>query len=333
MTTATKAFEAIGMRVYSPEGPFTSLFANQGAIPSPTFTPGTCIDGDFEAEFTAVWFAPVAAVTLNQGDFLSWDNSYIARQLTTGAGSAAFGESVGVFFLGGRVGDPAAAPNAGNVWSYTFQPGLYLIWLQRAGTQVLNIAAGGTQTKPANSTAVLGQLSQPASPLAGSMGIQNVFAAPTVFTFTGNATAGSAIITAVSTNRGLVRGQIATGTGIPANTYVQDISGTTVTLSNAATATNAGITVTATAGATFGNVTINSNVITGVPVIEGVYPNQTIAGTGIPGSTVITSISGVPGNYTINISANATATNAGVALTTSGYQEGFLRWPQVASQN
>ena len=319
--------------MYTPEGPFTSLFANQGAIPAPSFAPGTCVDGDDEAEFTAVLFCPATAVTLNQGDFLWWDNSYIAVQTTTGAGSAPFGASVGVAFFGGRVGDPAAAPNAGNNWSYTFQPGIYLLWVQRAGTQVLNIITGGTQTKPANSTAVLGQLAQPASPLSGSMGIQNVFSAPTTWTFTGNTTANSAIITNVSTSKGVARGQIITGTNIPANTYVQDISGTTVTLSNAATGTATATAFTVTNGATYGNVTNGSNQITGVPTIAGIYPNQTITGTGIPASTTISSIQGVPGAYIINLSANATATNTGVALTTTGYQEGFLRWPQVSSQN
>ena len=333
MTVATKAFEDIGMRVYTPEGPFSSLVSNQGVFPSPTFDPGTVIEGDKEAEMVALLFAPAAAVTLNQGDFLYWDQSYIANQTPTGSGSMPFGASIGVFFMGGRVGDPAAAPFAGNQWTYTFQPGLYLIWAQRCGTQIMNVLTGGTQSKPMNSSGVLGQMQQPASPLAGSMGIQNAWSAPVSQTFTANTTTGSAILTAVSSNKFLVRGQIATGTGIPANTYIQDISGTTVTLSQVATATGSTITITAANAATFGSVTNGSNQITGVPVIPGIYPNQTIAGTGIPGSTTITSIQGLPGGYIINLSANATATGTGIALTTTGYQEGFLRWPNVSSQN
>lgn len=334
MSIANKVYMGAGARVYVPEGPLTSLVAGQGVYPSFTIPPGTVFDGDDEAEYVAVMFAPVASVTLNQGDFLIWDHTYTAVQSNTGSGNVPFGASVGVFFLGGRVGDPAASPNPNNNWSYTFAAGgLYLIYAQRAGTQLLNIITGGTQTKPANTTAVLGQLAQPGTALVGSMGIANVYTAPGSITFTANTTNGSAILTAPSSNQMLARGQKVSGTGIPANSYIIDLSGTTVTLNNAATATGSTITITATFAATFGNVTNGSNQITGVPVLNGMYPNQTIAGTGIPGSTTITSIAGVPGAYIINISANATATNAAVALTSTGYQEGFLRWPQVTSQN
>lgn len=330
MTIAYREFGMAGPRMYTPEGPFTSFFGS-GATPFPNFDPGVVTEGEAEAEYVSLIFAPVAAVTLNQGDFLWWDNSYTAQQTSTGAGSAPFGASVGTFFLGGRVGDPGALQ--GNQWSYTFQPGLYSIWAQRAGTSIGNIATGGTQTKPVNSTATLGQLSQPASPLAGSMGIQNVYAAAASQVFTANTTTGSTVLTNVSSNKFLVRGQALSGTGVATGAYIADISGTTVTMSAAATANGSGISITASNYATTGNITTGSPVITNVPAIPGVYPNQAIAGTGIPGSTTILGISGIPGNYSITMSANATATTVGLALTTTGYPEVLLRWPNVNSQN
>lgn len=327
MTIAIGQYEGVGARLFNPEGPFGAA----GQTPLPNFKPGTVIAGDAEAEFVYLIFAPTAAVTLNQGDALWWDNSYTATQTGTGAGSASFGADVGTFFLGGRVGDPGAAQ--GNYWSWTFQPGVYGIWVQRAGTSLLNLASINAQTKPVNSTATAGQLNQPASPLAGSMGIANIWSAPSSGTFTANTTSGSATLTNVSTCKFLAKGQIVSGTGIATGSYITDIQGATVTLSAAATANGTGTTITASNNATTGNVTSGSTAITGVATIAGVYPNQTIAGTGIPASTTITSITGTPGNYTINLSAAATATNSGVSLTTTGYFEAYLRWPCVQSQN
>ena len=58
----------------------------------------------------------------------------------------------------------------------------------------------------------------------------------TVLAATGSTTTGSNTIT-VPTSAGLIVGQTITGAGIPAGSYITSISGTTVTLNNAATAT------------------------------------------------------------------------------------------------
>jgi hypothetical protein len=329
MTISYKQVEAVGGRIYLPEGPFGAA----GQFPIASFTPGYVVGGDAESEYTYLFLNVAAALTLNQGDVLVWDNSYVAVQSQTGAGIHPFGADVGTFFLGGRVGDPAAAPNAGNVWSYTFSTtGVYGIWVQRAGTSLMNIATVNAQSKPINTTAVLGQVNQPAAALAGSMGIGNAWSAPTSFTCTATTTTGSTVLTAVNTNKGMVIGQQLSGTGIATGAYIKDLQGATITMSLAATssATN---TITASNNATTGNVTNLSAAITGVATIPGIYPNQTITGTGIPASTTILSITGTAGNYTINLSAAATATNAAVALTTSIYVEAFLRWPNVSVQN
>lgn len=63
-------------------------------------------------------------------------------------------------------------------------------------------------------------------------------------TFTGNTTNASAVITSVSSTAGLSIGTLVSGTGIPAGSYIVSIDSTTqITLNNAATATNAGITI------------------------------------------------------------------------------------------
>lgn len=66
---------------------------------------------------------------------------------------------------------------------------------------------------------------------------------PPTTTFLASTTNGSANLTAVGA--GAVAGQPISGTGIPAGTYLVSVSGTTAVMSANATATNAGITVTA----------------------------------------------------------------------------------------
>ena len=65
-----------------------------------------------------------------------------------------------------------------------------------------------------------------------------------VFTAVGATTNGFPTFTLASTNLLIGAGQLVTGTGIPASTTVVSIVGTTVTLSNNATATNASVTLT-----------------------------------------------------------------------------------------
>lgn len=331
MTIATIQFEGIGTRSYAPEGPFGAA----GQTPLPSFKPGQAVGGDSEAEFVYLNFIPLTTVTLNQGDFLVWDNSYTTIQTATGSGAHAFNESIGTFFCGGRIGDPAAAGRDGaNTFSYTFAPnGVYGIWAQRCGVSLGSLAAISAQTKPANTTAVPGQLSQPATPLGGSMGIQNVYSAPLTRTFTATTVNGSTTLSAVSASRFLVKGQTLSGTGIATGAVVTDIQGLTVTMSLAATAGGTGVTITAANNSTYVTTTNLSAVLTNVTSIAGIYPNQTIAGTGIPGSTTIVSIGGNQAPYTITMSAAATATANNINATTSGYYECFLRWPQVATQN
>ena len=140
MTIAYREYEAIGGRIFLP-----TLLGLAGQTPLPEWAFGTVAAGDAESEFVYLQFAPTVAVTLNQGDALVWDNSYMVVQAGTGTGFHPFGADLGAFFLGGRLGDPAVSQ--GSFWSYTFQPGVYGIWVQRAGTSLINMASITAQTR------------------------------------------------------------------------------------------------------------------------------------------------------------------------------------------
>jgi len=194
----------------------------------------------------------------------------------------------------------------------------------------MNIATVNAQTKPINTTAVNSQVNAPSSALSGSMGITGAFPAPTSWTFTGTTAIGSVNLTAVSQAKGLVIGQTLSGTGIPNGSYVKDIQGSVIVSSLPATAAGT-VTITAANNSTWGATTNGSPALTNVPNIPGIYPNQTLSGTGISGT--ILSITGAPGNYTLNMSANASATAASINFTTTIYVEALLRWPQITVQN
>jgi len=332
MTISRTQIELIGARVYAPEGPFGVA----GQQPLPSFSPGEVAAGDYGAEFIYLLFpVATAGLTVNQGDWLAWDNSGAAILTpAAAAGSLPFGANVGPIYLGGRIGGPSAAPGQGNIWSYTFPvAGVYGVWAQRAGVGLGNLATVNAQTKALGTTATVGQLSQPATALANSMGVTGAWSAPTTNVFTATTVTGSTVLSAVSSCKGLAIGQNVSGTGIATGSVITDIQGSTVTLSLAATASGSGVSITAANMSTYATTTNGSTSLTNVTSIAGLYPNQTISGTGIPGSTKIVSISGNAAPWTIVMSAAASATANNIAVTATGYYEMLLDWPYVASQN
>jgi hypothetical protein len=104
--------------------------------------------------------------------------------------------------------------------------------------------------------------------------------------FTATTATGSAVLTGINTAKYLVKGMQLTGTGIAAvsttqpGTFIIDIQGSTVVMSQVATA-NGTVTITALNSQTTGQVTNASKQITNVPFIPGLYPNQIITGTGV----------------------------------------------------
>ena len=121
---------------------------------------------------------------------------------------------------------------------------------------------------------------------------------------TGVLASGSNVVTALSSTTGLVAGQLITATGIPANTYIGGVSGSSLTLVDIngqkvfATATSA-----ITGSYTFSAIVVaGSNVVTPTGAFGGVVAGQPISGTGIPAGATIASLN----SANVTISANAT---------------------------
>ena len=322
MAISTRGTGAIGPHIYAPEGPFTGSFAG------PTFAYGDVVQGNAGARFIFVKYAPVAAVTYRQGDVFVYDSTFMAVPSKLGAGYHALGSQVGTLFFGGRVGDPAT--QQGNIWSYLFQPGTYGVWLQINGACAANFTTITAQADLAYTTATLGSVSALAAGAANSETISGMFSAVLSFTFTATDTSGSAVLTAVSDTNKLEVGMVLSGTGIPNGAYITSIDGASVTMSANATSTNAGTTVTAKKGTFWGTTVNGSPIITGVGALLGVYPGATLTGTGVSGT--LQSVTGIPGNFVVTMSANATASGT-VSIAATQYVEAMLTNPFISAQN
>lgn len=107
---------------------------------------------------------------------------------------------------------------------------------------------------------------------------------------TGDTTNNSNLLTNIASTSGIIPGMKITGTGIPSNTFVEEINGTTITMTKDATANGTVVAL-----------TFDVN----LPVGLGV------SGTGIPSGTYIVAFSGT----TATISQAATATTVGATIT------------------
>jgi len=316
------------------------------AIPTGQFLtkPGTVIEGDQGAEFVFCTFNAVSGMTVNQGDVFCWNHNYIADRAgaiqVTGAYDV--GVQVGTLFLGGRTGDSTSYSGSYGTWQQILKVGTYGIWCQRCGSSLANINAYTSPLLPTTmgDTAVAGRMTfLAAGTHSNSIAPGTIAMMPkapgTAHTFTADTLTGSPTLLNLNDGSWLKVGMRVTGTGIPTTTtspatVITAIDGATVTLSAAATATNAAQTITVLIGSTSGNVLSGSPIISNVISIEGFYPNQTIAGTNIPASTTILTITGSNGNYSILMSANATGTlvNCSLTVTTApNYNEVLLSWP------
>jgi len=330
MSIAIAQYEAVGARTYAPEGPFGTA----GQTPFPSFKPGSVVGGDAEAEFVYLLFPVYASRTVNQGDFITWDNSYSCQVMsdTFVTNGYPLGTDVGTFYLGGRSGDPAAWPNGGNLWSYTFpSAGIYGIWVQRAGTSIGNWGTITTQATTAATTITVGQAASAALVTHGQ-NVSGMFTGVATRTFTGTTAIGSAVITAIAgltLGTGLEIGLTLSGTGVPNGAVITDIQGSTVTMNVVATAAGA-VTITGTKGTAW-ITTVNGSPIVTSPTINGLYPNCLLTAVGVAGgAATIVSISGNAAPYSITLSGNSTA-SATVTSAATKYIETFLRWPFVSS--
>lgn len=131
-------------------------------------------------------------------------------------------------------------------------------------------------------------------------------------------TSGSATLQTCGTSPTTENGQIVTGTGIPAGTYVVSGGGTaTITLSNSATATNSSETVTFTANLECAVSTASADV-TNCQTLSSVGTGNPVSGSGIPSGTTVASASpsGTPPSATLSQNATAMSSTA-TALTFS----------------
>lgn len=112
---------------------------------------------------------------------------------------------------------------------------------------------------------------------------------------TGTTASLSTVITAVSSTVGIYPGATITGTGIPANTTVEQVTATTLTISQAATSSNVAEVLT----------------VINVPATAGIFPGALVTGTGITTGTTVLSVAAT----TVTLSAPATSTNSSEALT------------------
>lgn len=85
--------------------------------------------------------------------------------------------------------------------------------------------------------------SKPVSVLVGDWSRKDGAQRDVVATTTGNLTSGSNSIVSVASTTGIRAGLLVTGTGIPTDTYVNSKSGSTVTISENATASGTGVTL------------------------------------------------------------------------------------------
>lgn len=141
----------------------------------------------------------------------------------------------------------------------------------------------------------------------------------------GNITSGSPTVTGDFPIAGVQPGYKISGTGIPANTRVLNVANVQ------------------------GNTTGNTNSSTSLTNVVAFIPvGSLVTGSSIPSGTAVTAISGSPGNYTVTISqaatgtatgveiffigttiimsANATATTAGLSITISGGMQSSPLW-------
>ena len=76
-----------------------------------------------------------------------------------------------------------------------------------------------------------------------------------------------------------------------------------------------------------------STTLTAISTTTGIYPNQTLSGTGVASSQTISSINGNPGNYSITLSAVTSASATTATMTATGYIEAYLNNAYVGVTN
>ena len=129
-------------------------------------------------------------------------------------------------------------------------------------------------------------------------------------TSAGTPVKGSNVFGVAGTIPGVAIGQPVTGTNVPANSYITQISANSITLSQAASGSS---TVTPSGYTTSGN-----KQISGVSSVNSVVPGASITGTNIPSGTTVVGVDPVASTITISASASGTSTVKPTGVVTAG---------------
>ena len=223
---------------------------------------------------------------------------------TTTSGSSSI-SSVSMLTPSGSVSGTAA-----------IQPGMYIYGQGIPNGATVSSVSSTSITISSNATLTFSGNSLAVGPNSGNT--STPYTDPTTFTTTGTWNNGSAAVTVASTS-GVANGMVVTSTssGIrtsPATT-VSSFTGTSVTLSQTANASqsNKPITFSLAGNTTNGNATIGT--LRGTTAsLNSIVVGMAISGTGIPANAYVTSTTGSPPT-SLTISANATSTNTSDILT------------------
>lgn len=186
----------------------------------------------------------------------------------------------------------------------------------QAGTTIAGLNAAGTATLSASATATAGSDVLTMTPPSTLIEVGAVA--------TANTTSGSATLGSLSTVQGIQIGMVATvfsyvagvfTLAAPSGSLVTAVTANSVTLDNAATSTVAGAwcTFAQAIGVTVtGTVTSGANTLGSLTTTSGMFVGMVVSGSGIPANTTI---AGITGPNAATMSANATSTHAGTAIT------------------
>lgn len=207
-----------------------------------------------------MFFAPLAApVTPAVGNIVNWNIADLSLSATGGLGNYLEMVLLNYLFAG------LAFPTIANHY-LTLGTGATAAGITGEIATARKLVANNTSNWPAASNGIKTLTNDEtfAAPTAGTysyLGIYNASALNAVTLAAGATTNNSTTVTVTST-ASVVAGMLITGTGIPAGTFIASVSnGTTLVLSAVATATNTGLTLTATA-AMLAFVPLNSAVTT-----------------------------------------------------------------------
>lgn len=235
MAQARFIYEAPGANITQLYGPAPAAGVASSGIPAQIFKPGETLEGDAGAVFIFCTLVLGSTTSLTPGQAYTIDKDFAATLLTTA--NSPRGTSVGF----------------SQVYQASNLAGTYYLWLQIKGHGPSAAIASSAANALAETSATGGSVNYNNTPTATTKKIVGLYLLQASQTFTGTLVNGSPVITLVpgTSITDISLGAAISGTGIPASTTIISIvkstngSTYTITMSANATASNAGVTVTA----------------------------------------------------------------------------------------